>query len=302
MNVIRTPETRFDKLPEYPYAPHYVEVPDERFGPLRMHYLDEGPRDGHPILCLHGQGCWSYIYRHVIPVLTAAGHRVIAPDYIGFGRSDKLPDTGDYSFQRHVDWLRAFLQAIEFHDGTGYLFDWGGYFGLRIAAENPEFFARLAASNTHLPHGNAPGAEWFIKWRAEQFAMPRFPQGEMVDDGARHKLDASTIAAFDAPYPDESYKTGPRRFPMILPISADDPASPANTAAWMKLANWEKPFLTIFSADFTGTAMGPERLLQHIPGCAGQPHALLKDAGFYIVEDQPVDIARRLVAFCAGTH
>lgn len=189
------------------------------------------------------------------------------------------------------------MHAMGFAAVDAYLFDWGGFFGLRIAGEQPELFNRIALSNTQLPIGNAPGREWFKNWRAEQFALPQFPQGEMVNDGVKHKLSAATIAAFDAPYPDESYKTGPRRFPMILPIEPNDPAVPANLAAWQRLARWNKPVLTLFSADFKGTAMGPERLLEHIPGCHGQPHTLLEDAGFYIVEDQSLELARRLIAF-----
>lgn len=298
MSVIRSPDERFLDLPEYDFQPHYREVPDSEFGNLRMHYLDEGPQDGHVILCLHGQGCWAYIFRRMIPPLVEAGHRVIAPDYIGFGRSDKLSDTEDYSFQKHVDWLRGFLVDMDLPEVTAYMFDWGGYFGLRIAAEEPAVFGRIVLSNTQLPKGDSPGRDWFIKWRAEQFALPAFPQGEMVNDGVKRKLAPEIIAAYDAPYPDERYKTGPRRFPMILPITPEDPATPANQAAWEKLANWRQPVLTLFSADFAGTAMGPERLLSHIPGCAGQPHGLLQHAGFYIVEDQPEELARRIIDWC----
>lgn len=294
---IRSPDQRFVGLPEYAFRPNYIELPDQDFGSLRMHYVDEGPEDGNIILLLHGQGCWSYIFRRMIPELTAAGHRVIAPDFIGFGRSDKLPDTEDYTFKKHVGWLTAFSQALELEHITAYLFDWGGFFGLRIAAEHPEIFDRIALSNTQLPTGDAPGREWFINWRTEQFAMPKFPQGEMVNDGARNKLSAETIAAFDSPYVDESYKTGPRRFPMILPISPDMDSVPENLAAWEKLADWTKPVLTLFSADFKGTAMGPEKLLNHIPGTRGQNHELLKDAGFYIVEDKPLELARSLIEF-----
>ncbi len=297
--ILRTPDECFADLPGYDFSPHYAELPDNDFGTLRMHYLDEGPRDGSTILLLHGQGCWSYIFRDMIPVLVAAGHRVIAPDFIGFGRSDKLPGTDDYTFEKHVRWLTTFFRTMKFDRITAYLFDWGGYFGLRIAAEHPDLFSRIALSNTLLPTGDAPGREWFINWRAEQFAMPRFPQGEMVDDGTHRKLSPETIAAFDAPYVDETYKTGPRRFPMILPISPDMPSVPENVAAWALLAVWKKPVLTLFSAAFAGTAMGPEKLLGHIPGTVGQPHALLADAGFYIVEDQPLELARRLVTFAA---
>lgn len=297
MRPLRTPDTRFHGLPDYDYAPRYVQVPDERFGALRMHYLDEGPADAPVILLTHGQGCWSYLYRRMLPLLVADGFRVVAPDYIGFGRSDKLPSTEDYSFQRHIDWLTAFLDALGLRSVTGYLFDWGGFFGLRIAAERPEIFGRLVLSNTMLPTGQGSGRSWFITWREQQFALPMFPQGEMVNDGVVHKLSPETISAYDAPYPDESYKTGPRRFPMILPIVPEDPAAQANAKAWDVLSGWQKPVLTLYSASFAGTAMGPERLQAHLPGARSQPHALLPDANFYIVEDQPDELARRVSAF-----
>ena len=297
MTVIRTPDERFENLPDFSFKPHYMELPDEKFGSLRMHYLDEGPATGKVILLMHGQGCWTYMFRKMIPILIDGGYRVIAPDYIGFGRSDKLPSTEDYSFQKHIDWLTAFFHGIEFNGVTAYLFDWGGFFGLRIAAEHAEFFDRIALSNTQLPTGDSPGREWFINWRTEQFALPEFPQGEMVNSGVKRPLSPETIAAFDAPYIDESFKTGPRRFPMILPISPDDPAAPANLVAWQKLASWDKPVLTLFSADFAGSSMGPEKILNHIPGIQGQKHALLNDAGFYIVEDKSAELAERLLEF-----
>ena len=300
MTVIRTPDACFDNLPNYDFKPRYLEVPDKKFGGLRMHYLDEGPADGQIILLMHGQGCWSYIFRDMIPVLVDGGYRIIAPDYIGFGRSDKLPSTEDYSFQKHIDWLTAFFRGMQLEGITAYLFDWGGFFGLRIAAEHPDIFERIALSNTQLPTGDSPGRDWFINWRAEQFALPEFPQGEMVNSGVKNKLSAETIAAFDAPYIDETYKTGPRRFPMILPISPDDPAAPANQIAWAKLASWEKPVLTLYSADFTGSSMGPDKILNQIPGTRGQNHALLDNAGFYIVEDKATELAERLLEFADG--
>jgi len=300
MTVIRTPDERFENLPDFPFKPHYLDVPDNTFGDLRMHYLDEGPADGKIILLMHGQGCWTYIFRKMIPVLVHGGYRVIAPDYIGFGRSDKLPGTEDYSFQKHVDWLTAFFRGMQLQGVTAYLFDWGGFFGLRIAAEHPEIFDRIALSNTQLPTGDSPGREWFINWRTEQFALPEFPQGEMVNSGVKHELSQETIAAFDAPYIDETFKTGPRRFPMILPISPDDPAAPANQVAWEKLASWDKPVLTLYSAEFSGSSMGPEKILNHVPGTRGQEHELLADAGFYIVEDKSTELAERLLKFAGS--
>jgi haloalkane dehalogenase len=300
MNIIRTPEERFENLPDFTFQPHYLEIADTKFGNLRMHYLDEGPTDGETMLLLHGQGCWAYIYRSMISRLAEAGYRVIVPDYIGFGRSDKLPATEDYTFEKHVAWLTAFLDKLKLNQVTAMMFDWGGFFGLRIAAEHPDFFDRFILSNTNLPKGDSEGAQWFINWRSEQFALPEFPQGNMVDDGVYFKLAPKTIAAFDAPYPDESYKTGPRRFPMILPITSDMPSVPENLAAWERLATWEKPVLTVFSASFAGTAMGPEKLLEHIPGTRGQDHGLIEEAGFYIVEDQPEELASRILTFARG--
>lgn len=302
MNIIRTPDERFENLPGFAFEPHYLEIPDAQYGSLRMHYLDERPggkesTETGTILLLHSQGCWTYIYRKMIPILSSAGYRVIAPDYIGFGRSDKLPDAEDYTFNKHVDWLKFFMRSLGLAGVTAYMFDWGGFFGLRIAGEQPEFFDRIVLSNTNLPTGRTPGTEWFLNWRTEQFAMPKFPQGEMVNAGVYRKLSPEIIEAFDAPYIDESYKTGPRRFPMILPVTDDSPAIPANTAAWDRLAEWEKPVLTIYSAQFKGTAMGPERVLSHIPGTRDQDHALLDEASFYIVEDQPEELARRILRF-----
>ncbi len=298
--IKRTPDDCFSGLPEYHFQPHYLNIPDTRFGTLRMHYLDEGCRSGKIVLLMHGQGCWSYLFRNMIPELVDAGFRVIAPDYIGFGRSDKLIDPEDYSFQNHVDWLTSFMKIMQFADITAYMFDWGGYFGLRIAAEHPEYFGRIVLTNTQLPKGDTQGAEWFINWRTQQFSLPKFPQGEMVNEGVTRKLAPEIIAAFDAPYPDESFKAAPRRFPMILPITPDDPAAPANQAAWQTLGKWEKPVLTLFTSSFAGTAMGPESIQDHLPGARGQAHALLDNTSFYAVEDAPVEIARHIIQFAGS--
>jgi haloalkane dehalogenase len=301
MQILRTPDEHFKNLPDYNFAPHYLEVPDDRYGALRMHYLDEGDREAPVILLTPSQGSWVYIYRKLIPLLVAAGFRIIAPDYIGFGRSDKLPRSEDYSFQRHIDWLKSCLNQLEVRDATGFLFDWGGFFGLRLAAEEAHYFARLVCLNTHLPTGDpSSGHEWFRNWRAEMLALESFPQGEMVNTGVTTPLTPAEIAAYDAPYPDESFKTGPRRFPMILPIDLDDPARPANLAAWEQLAQWEKPVLTLFSENFLGSSMGPERLIEHIPGAQGQPHAGIPDTSFYIVEDAYKELTRRTVEFAAN--
>ena len=217
---------------------------------------------------------------------------------ISFDVADKLADTEDYSFQRHIDWLKSFMDQLELRDATGFLFDWGGFFGLRLAAEEPDRFARLICLNTQLPTGDpSAGHAWFRNWRAEMLAKESFPQGEMVSSGVVRKLMQAEIDAYDAPYPEEQYKSGPRRFPMILPIDLDNPARPANLAAWEKLASWEKPVLTLFAENFLGSSMGPDKLLEHIPGCAGQPHAGIPNTNFYIIEDAAPELARRSLDF-----
>ena len=187
-------------------------------------------------------------------------------------------------------------------DATAFLFDWGGFFGLRLAVEEPEHFARLICLNTQLPTGDpSAGHAWFRNWRAQMLAMPRFPQGDMVNSGVVQKLTAAEIAAYDAPYPDTRYLTGPRRFPMILPIDVDNPARPANLAAWEKLGQYHKPVLTLFAASFLGTSTGPERLIAHIPGAANQAHAGIPNTSFYIVEDAWEELGRRSIAFIRST-
>ena len=198
---LRSPEGPFQNLPAFPWSPHYVSVPDPLYGSLRMHYLDEGPRDGRVVVLLHGQGCWSYAYREFVGPLVKAGLRVIAPDYVGFGRSDKLRECEHYSFQSHLDWLAAFFDALGLCEVIAYCFDWGGFFALRLAGERPELFGRLVLSNTMLPLGQGgSGRDWFIRWREQQFALPCFPQGEMVNSGVVRKLSAPRRRACAAPF------------------------------------------------------------------------------------------------------
>jgi haloalkane dehalogenase len=295
INVLRTPDERFEDLPDFDFDPHYLAIPHGR-GEVRMHYLDEGDPDGDVILLLHGQGQWAYAYRHMIPLLVAEGFRVVVPDYIGFGRSDKLTRDEDYTFTMHVNWITSFIQQMNFKNCTAYMFDWGGYFGLRVMAEHPELFDKVALSNTQLPIASSPsGAKWFKKWRAGIMKMPTFPMGKMVNSGATTKLSPKIIEAYNAPYPDETYKTGPRRFPFIVPISEDMPSIPENRAAWEVLKTFEKPVLTIFSDPVMG--MSPTPIQEHIPGSKGQPHAGLKKAGFYITDDRSDDIAKMLIQF-----
>ena len=232
MELLRTPDERFADLPGWSYGPHYADVTAEGLT-ARMAYVDEGPRDGRPVLLLHGEPSWSYLYRSMIGPLVAAGRRVIAPDLIGFGRSDKPAAREDYTYARHVGWLTELIvNHLDLTDVVLFGQDWGGLLGLRIAAEQEARFGAIVASNTFLPAGDRPLGAGFEAWRTFSQQTPEFPVGRIVDGGTARALDAAEIAAYDAPFPDESYKSGARQFPMLVPDGPDDPAVPANRAAW----------------------------------------------------------------------
>ena len=299
--VLRTPEERFAELPGFPFEPHYFSVHSNTFGPLRMHYIDEGDANARVVLLLHGQGSWSYLYRNMIPQLVGAGYRVIAPDYIGFGRSDKLPAEADYTFDAHVEWLAEFIAGMDFPEVTTLMFDWGGFFGLRIAGEHADYFDRIVLSNTKMPLGDERNLNWFYKWRERMRSLPEFPQGQMVGNGVKKPLPANVIEAYDAPYPDESYKMGPKSFTLINPIVPEDPPIAANKAAWAALASWEKPVLTLYSDMMANQAFSPTRFHDQMPGARSQPHHIYPDRGFHLVEDETDDIGRRIIAFIEAT-
>ena len=292
MEVLRTPDERFTGLPGYPFPPHYVEVDG-----LRIHYVDEGPRGGSPVLLLHGEPSWSYLYRKLIPPISAAGHRCVAPDLVGFGRSDKPAERGDYTYQRHVDWMRAVLTALDLRDVTLVCQDWGGLIGLRLVAEHPDRFARVVAANTFLPTGDvAPGRAFFM-WREYSQTTPDFHVGGIVKGGCAGELSSAVIAAYDAPFPDDRHKAGARQFPLLVPASPDDPAAPANRAAWEVLRRWTKPFLTAFS-DSDPITQGGDRIFQRdIPGCQGQPHTTIAGGGHFLQEDKGEELARVVIEF-----
>jgi haloalkane dehalogenase len=295
MDVLRTPDERFAALPDYDFAPHYADV-----GGLRMHYLDEGPRDGQPVLLLHGEPSWSFLYRKMVPVLVAAGRRAIAPDLIGFGRSDKPAARADYTYQRHVDWLVAFLDTLGLSGWTLVCQDWGGLLGLRVAAEHEARFARIVAANTFLPTGDRTPPEAFFAWQRFSQEVPELPVGGIVQRGCARPVAPEVVAAYDAPFPDERYKAGARQFPLLVPTRPDDPASEANRAAWQVLSRWQKPFLTAFS-DLDPITGGAERYLQKsIPGAAGRVHPTIVGGGHFLQEDCGEELAREVVRFIAG--
>lgn len=289
MPALRTPDSRFENLPDFPFAPRYQIVDG-----LRMHYVDEGARDAAPVLMLHGEPTWSYLYRKMIPVITRAGFRALAPDLIGFGRSDKPSARTDYSYQRHIDWLVAWIEALGLKGITLVCQDWGALLGLRIAAEHEHRFSRIVVANGFLPTARHPLPAAFRIWRAFALHSPWFPVGRIVAVGSVAPLPAAVRAAYDAPFPSEKYKAGARAFPRLVPGDESDPAIPANRAAWERLGQWRKPLLTVFGKG-DPIMRGADRVLQnHVPGATGLPHARLR-AGHFIQEDQGAEFAARVV-------
>jgi haloalkane dehalogenase len=300
VDFIRTPDHRFVDLQGYSFQPNYVDVTAGGASePLRMHYVDEGPRDGAPVVLLHGEPTWSYLYRTMIGPLAKAGHRVLAPDLIGFGRSDKPTRSSDYTYQRHVDWLTSWLTSLDLRDVTVVVQDWGSLIGLRVAAEHPERFSKLFIANGFLPTADRPTPRAFGIWRAFAKHTPWFDAGWLVDRGTVHKVPAAVRAGYNAPFPDKRYQAGARAFPQLVPTSPSDPAIPANRAAWKVLGRWEEPVLCVFGSRDPILGKADKPLIRHIPGAAGQPHARIV-AGHFIQEDAGPELARRLLDWEAG--
>jgi haloalkane dehalogenase len=267
-----------------------------------MHYIDEGARDAPPVLLMHGEPSWCYLYRKMIPVITQAGYRAIAPDLIGFGRSDKPARRTDYTYQRHVDWMTAFVKAVDLREATLVGQDWGGLIGLRLVAEQPDRFARVVAANTFLPTGDQNPGEAFLRWQTYSQETPIFHVGGIIRGGCKTELSPEVIEAYNAPFPDDRYKEGARQFPLLVPTRPDDPASEANRAAWQTLSAWEKPFLCAFSDQDPVTRGADKFFLAAIPGTKGQPHTTIEGGGHFLQEDKGEELARVVVDFIATTH
>lgn len=301
MKTLRTPDERFENLTGYPYEPNYIELPNGEGGSLRIHYVDEGPRDAEPVLLMHGEPSWSYLYRKMIPVIVDAGYRAVAPDLPGFGRSDKPSDRSDYTYQRHVDWMQAWVNAMDMNSITLVCQDWGGLIGLRLVADNPDRFARVVAANTGLPTGDNPVTEAFLNWRKFSQETPEFDVGFILQSATQTELSDEVVAAYRAPFPDDTYKEGARIFPSLVPISPDDPAAPANRKAWEVLSAFEKPFLTAFSDQDPVTAGGDKVLQKLIPGAKGPAHTTIQGGGHFLQEDCGEKFARVVVDFMTQT-
>ena len=297
MQYLRTPDACFTNLPGYDFGPNYLTVDDTEGGELRVHYLDEGPPDAAPVLLMHGEPSWSFLYRKMIPVLVAAGQRVVAPDLVGFGRSDKPCQRSDYTYQRHVGWMQGVLDQLQLKNVTLVCQDWGGLIGLRLVAENPDLFARIVAANTMLPTGDQDLGEAFINWRTFSQKVPEFPVGTIINGATTTELSPDVLRGYDAPFPDESFKEGARQFPLLVPATPDDPAAESNRAAWKVLSQWQKPFLTAFSDSDPVTA-GADAIMQElVPGCRGQAHTIIENGGHFLQEDQGERLADVVVEF-----
>ena len=288
MNALRTPDARFEDLVDWSFAPRYLAIADAEFSELRMHYVDEGPRDAAPVLLMHGEPTWAYLYRHIIPPLVAKGRRVLAPDLIGFGRSDKPDNRADYTYERHVAWMSAWLTGVDLNRVTLFCQDWGGLIGLRLVAAYPERFDKVIVSNTGLPTG-AGWTEGFKAWLDFSQRVPELPIGFIINGGCARELTAGEMAAYEAPFPDETYKEGARQFPALVPITAEHGSVAQNKAAWAVLERFDKPFFTAFSDGDAVTRGGDVPFQNRVPGARGRPHVTLK-GGHFVQEDSPAEI------------
>jgi haloalkane dehalogenase len=281
MKVMRTPDERFAGLPGFGYPPRYADI-----GGLRLAYVESGPADGEPVLLLHGEPSWSFLYRKVMPVLAAAGLRAIAADLAGFGRSDKPAEISDHSFAGHVEWMRALaFDQLGLSGLTLVGQDWGGLIGLRLAAEHPDRFARVVAANTGLPTGDVPMPDVWLRFRDVVRTAPELSVSRLVQSGCQTKLPSEVLAAYEAPFPDPSYAAAVRAMPDLVPNAPDDPASEANRAAWRRLAAWDKPFLVAFSDRDPITGSMAPVLKDTVPGAAGLEHPVIEGAGHFLQED-----------------
>lgn len=296
MRIFRTPDARFADLPDWPFAPNYLEVADS----LRVHYVDEGDKGAQPVLMLHGEPSWAYLYRHMIGPVVDAGFRALAPDLIGFGRSDKPLDRSAYSYAAEVAWMRQWIEALDLRDILLACQDWGSLIGLRLVAEMPDRFAGVALSNGGLPEGQAAPRAFAI-WRAFALHSPIFPIGRIVNAGARRALSAAEIAAYDAPFPTRASKVATRVFPALVPLGANV-AIADQKRAWAALEAFDKPFLCCFSNGDPITRGGEALFTARVPGAAGMAHRTLR-GGHFIQEDDPAGFvaAIRDVA-AAGSH
>ena len=294
MHVLQTPPERFADLPDYPFAENWLEIDLGDGFSGRMHYVDEGAKDAPPVLLFHGEPSWSFLYRKMIPILVDAGFRVLAPDLIGFGKSDKPDDIAFYTYARHVAWLSAWRDAVEPRPAALFCQDWGGLLGLRMVAHEPDRFPCVVASNTFLPAGGKP-SDAFLAWRQFAKTSPDFAIGALLDRATATPRTAAEIAAYDAPFPDEASKAGARAFPQLVPVEDGMAGVEENKRAWVSLASYDKPFLTLFGEDDPVTRGSETILIERIAGAKGLDHQVLTECGHFSQEDRPAELAQGIV-------
>lgn len=296
MKLLRTPDSRFNHLADYPFKPHYQDINDRQTGvSIRIHHIDEGDTASQPVLMMHGEPSWSYLYRKMVRPFVNAGFRVVAPDLPGFGKSDKPSKRTDYTYARHVTWMQDWLQSMDLNNIILICQDWGGLIGLRLVAAEPQRFARVVTSNTMLPTGDHDPGEAFRKWQSFSQEVPVFPTGKIINGGTVTELPDEVLAAYDAPFPDESYKEGARQFPLLVPTTPDNPESQANRDAWQVLMGFEKPWLCAFGDSDPITGAAAPIIQKLVPGCRDQPHTTLQGGGHFIQEDCGEELARVVI-------
>lgn len=303
MKALRTPAERFDGLLDYDFSENFALVDDHEGSRLRVHYVDEGPRDSDPIVLMHGEPTWSYLYRHMITHLVAEGHRVIAPDLVGFGKSDKPSEQRDYTYARHVSWMaQTLFDHLSIRNATIFGQDWGGLIGLRLVAAEPERFSRVVMSNTGLPTGDRPLSEAFMAWQKYSQSTPSFEVGKIVRGGCSVRPSEEIVAAYDAPFPDDSYKAGARILPSLVPTSIDDPSHRDNVIAWGVLERFERPFLCCFGDSDPVTKGGDAVFIRRVPGARGQAHVTIAGGGHFIQEDRGAELSRLIHEFIVASR
>ena len=295
MHILKADPARFAAIPDYPFAEHWIEIDLGEGYRGRMHYLDEGPSDAPPVLLVHGEPSWSFLYRKMIPILVDAGFRCLAPDLIGFGKSDKPDDVAFYSYARHVDWLKQWRNAVVPQVAGLFCQDWGGLLSLRMVGEEPDRFAFVVASNTFLPTGGGQASPGFLAWREFARTSPDFNIGGILDRATATPRSEAEIAAYNAPFPDEASKAGARAFPQLVPVEDDKPGVAENKAAWEGLAAFDRPFLTLFGEDDPVLGSAGPLLANRIKGAQGQPHAMLSTCGHFSQEDRPRELAQGVI-------
>jgi haloalkane dehalogenase len=298
MQTLRTPDDRFDGVPDFPYAPRYCDISDGEGGELRVAWVEDGPKGADPVLMLHGEPSWSYLYRKMIPILVAAGHRVVCPDLVGFGRSDKPTRLEDHSYARHVEWMRTLaFDVLDLRNVTLVCQDWGGLIGLRLAAEHPERFARLVVANTGLPNGDQPMAEIWWRFREAITTAPELNIGWFVQSGCSRQLSDEVRAGYDAPFPADEYCVAPRAMPGLVPTSPEDAAAAANKEAWTKLSVSPTPMLVAFSDGDPITGPMAAIFQREMRGAQGIDHPTIRGAGHFLQEDAGEELANHIVEF-----